>query len=169
MFTDTKHKRDSGGQADSAFSDNDSSDDSDSKLFIKQEDRNKKLHYDSSDDSNSDEQEDSDIESDVDDKNDSQTQIKSEESSESEESDSSEEEKKTSDTSAVNWKTNLAQKAADAFIERQASTANLWKLVYGKLNFVIELSHSLLYSLYLFSKLIKMVAFLLFFVYQLYQ
>lgn len=34
--------------------------------------------------------------------------------------------------SAVQWKTNLALKAADAFLERQATTQNLWKLVYGK-------------------------------------
>lgn len=36
------------------------------------------------------------------------------------------------DTSAFNWKSNLAQKAADAFVERQNTTANLWKLVYGE-------------------------------------
>jgi len=34
--------------------------------------------------------------------------------------------------SAVRWKANLALKAADAFLERQATTHNLWKLVYGK-------------------------------------
>jgi hypothetical protein len=34
--------------------------------------------------------------------------------------------------SAVHWKTNLALKAADAFLERQTTTQNLWKLVYGK-------------------------------------
>lgn len=34
--------------------------------------------------------------------------------------------------SAVQWKTNLALKAADAFLERQSTTQNLWKLVYGK-------------------------------------
>lgn len=32
----------------------------------------------------------------------------------------------------INWKTNLAQKAAYAYYERQNSVANLWKLVYGK-------------------------------------
>lgn len=36
--------------------------------------------------------------------------------------------------SAVQWKTNLALKAADAFLERQSTTQNLWKLVYGKYN-----------------------------------
>jgi len=36
--------------------------------------------------------------------------------------------------SAVRWKANLAQKAADAFLERQSTTHNLWKLVYGKCN-----------------------------------
>ncbi|KAK3932873.1 Ribosome biogenesis protein BMS1-like protein [Frankliniella fusca] len=35
---------------------------------------------------------------------------------------------------SIRWKSNLQQKAADAFIERQASTQNLWKLVYGKIN-----------------------------------
>ena len=34
--------------------------------------------------------------------------------------------------SAVRWKANLALKAADAFLERQSTTHNLWKLVYGK-------------------------------------
>jgi hypothetical protein len=36
--------------------------------------------------------------------------------------------------SAVRWKANLALKAADAFLERQSTTHNLWKLVYGKCN-----------------------------------
>ncbi|PNF19889.1 hypothetical protein B7P43_G12284 [Cryptotermes secundus] len=36
--------------------------------------------------------------------------------------------------SAVQWKTNLALKAADAFLERQSTTQNLWKLVYGNYN-----------------------------------
>lgn len=36
--------------------------------------------------------------------------------------------------SAVKWKENLAQKAADAFIDRQNSTQNLYKLVYGKID-----------------------------------
>nr|CAD7429655.1 unnamed protein product [Timema monikensis] len=40
-------------------------------------------------------------------------------------------EEEDADKSAAHWKTNLAQKAADAFVERQASTQNLWKLVYG--------------------------------------
>lgn len=35
---------------------------------------------------------------------------------------------------SIRWKSNLQQKAADAFIDRQASTQNLWKLVYGKIN-----------------------------------
>ncbi len=35
------------------------------------------------------------------------------------------------ETSALKWKENLSQKAADAFIARQNTTANLWKLVYG--------------------------------------
>jgi hypothetical protein len=34
--------------------------------------------------------------------------------------------------SGIQWKTNLALKAADAFLERQSTTHNLWKLVYGK-------------------------------------
>lgn len=33
----------------------------------------------------------------------------------------------------LNWKTNLAQKATNAYYDRQNSVANLWKLVYGKL------------------------------------
>jgi len=37
--------------------------------------------------------------------------------------------------STLNWKKNLAQKAANAYYERQNSVANLWKLVYGKLYF----------------------------------
>jgi hypothetical protein len=36
------------------------------------------------------------------------------------------------EASAVQWKANLALKAADAFLERQSTTLNLWKLVYGK-------------------------------------
>lgn len=32
----------------------------------------------------------------------------------------------------LNWKSNLAEKAAKAFIERQSDNSNLWKLVYGK-------------------------------------
>lgn len=35
------------------------------------------------------------------------------------------------DSTALNWKANLAQKAADSFVSRQNTTANLWKLVYG--------------------------------------
>nr|CAD7574514.1 unnamed protein product [Timema californicum] len=52
-------------------------------------------------------------------------------SSFSNENSEEEEEEEDADKSAAHWKTNLAQKAADAFIERQASTQNLWKLVYG--------------------------------------
>ncbi|KAG8327223.1 Glycoside hydrolase 2 (Mannanase, beta-galactosidase) [Homalodisca vitripennis] len=48
-----------------------------------------------------------------------------------EESSSVSSEDDENESSAVNWKANLAQKAADAFVERQNSTANLWKLVYG--------------------------------------
>lgn len=36
------------------------------------------------------------------------------------------------DDNGIKWKTNLSQKAANAFIARQNTTANLWKLVYGK-------------------------------------
>uniref|UniRef100_A0A1B6G6J2 Bms1-type G domain-containing protein n=1 Tax=Cuerna arida TaxID=1464854 RepID=A0A1B6G6J2_9HEMI len=49
-----------------------------------------------------------------------------------EESSSVSSEDDENESSAVNWKANLAQKAADAFVERQNSTANLWKLVYGQ-------------------------------------
>nr|CAD7607072.1 unnamed protein product [Timema genevievae] len=48
-----------------------------------------------------------------------------------ENSEEEEEDDDDADKSAAHWKTNLAQKAADAFVERQASTQNLWKLVYG--------------------------------------
>lgn len=45
--------------------------------------------------------------------------------------------------SAVRWKANLAQKAADAFLERQSTTHNLWKLVYGKHNgYIVYLPHT---------------------------
>lgn len=43
---------------------------------------------------------------------------------------------KTSEHTALNWKTNLAQKAAHAYYERQNSVANLWKLVYGSYYFI---------------------------------
>lgn len=48
--------------------------------------------------------------------------------------DSSEEssEDETAEDSAIKWKDNLANKAAQAFHERQASTPNLRKLVYGE-------------------------------------
>ncbi|XP_063232046.1 ribosome biogenesis protein BMS1 homolog [Bacillus rossius redtenbacheri] len=36
--------------------------------------------------------------------------------------------------SSLRWKDDLARKAADAFVERQANTQNLWKLVYGELS-----------------------------------
>ncbi|CAG2064712.1 unnamed protein product [Timema podura] len=52
-------------------------------------------------------------------------------SSLSDENSEEEEDDDDADKSAAHWKTNLAQKAADAFVERQASTQNLWKLVYG--------------------------------------
>lgn len=38
---------------------------------------------------------------------------------------------------SIRWKSNLQQKAADAFIERQASTQNLWKMVYGMMIFTL--------------------------------
>ncbi|XP_049767714.1 ribosome biogenesis protein BMS1 homolog [Schistocerca cancellata] len=40
----------------------------------------------------------------------------------------------TAELSAARWKENLAQKAADAFLDRQANTRSLWKLVYGNYN-----------------------------------
>jgi ribosome biogenesis protein BMS1 len=46
-------------------------------------------------------------------------------------SDESEDET-TADHSAIKWKDNLANKAAQAFQERQANTSNLRKLVYGQ-------------------------------------
>jgi hypothetical protein len=47
-------------------------------------------------------------------------------------SDTSDSDDEGPDESAVRWKATLAQKAADAFLERQSTTHNLWKLVYGK-------------------------------------
>lgn len=35
------------------------------------------------------------------------------------------------DPTVLKWKENLAQKAADSFISRQSTIADLWKLVYG--------------------------------------
>lgn len=41
--------------------------------------------------------------------------------------------KETDKDTTINWKNNLAQKATNAYYDRQNSVANLWKLVYGKL------------------------------------
>lgn len=41
------------------------------------------------------------------------------------------------DTS-VNWRDNLAQKARNAYLERQSNTQNLMKIVYGAINAVCE-------------------------------
>lgn len=38
----------------------------------------------------------------------------------------------TTEDTTLNWKKNLAQKATNAYYDRQNSVANLWKLVYGK-------------------------------------
>lgn len=94
-----------------------------------------------SEDGSSDSSEDSlQAEDSDEDSEESGAEMKNEEESMDEEDmsikeESSEEEEDT----AVNWKTNLAQKAADAFLDRQNSTANLWKLVYGKYIIVITL------------------------------
>lgn len=47
--------------------------------------------------------------------------------------DSTNEIQEINEDTTLNWKKNLAQKAANAYYERQNSVANLWKLVYGKL------------------------------------
>ncbi|XP_066990971.2 ribosome biogenesis protein BMS1 homolog [Anabrus simplex] len=47
---------------------------------------------------------------------------------------SSSDERNETDSSNVRWKANLAQKAADAFLDRQANSQSLWKLVYGLTN-----------------------------------
>uniref|UniRef100_A0A1B6KVB2 Bms1-type G domain-containing protein n=1 Tax=Graphocephala atropunctata TaxID=36148 RepID=A0A1B6KVB2_9HEMI len=72
----------------------------------------------------SEEEEEEDPKSDLDELDQDEVMSINEESSTSEDD--------GNESSAVNWKANLAQKAADAFVERQNSTANLWKLVYGQ-------------------------------------
>lgn len=42
----------------------------------------------------------------------------------------------TNEDTTLNWKKNLAQKAANSYYERQNSVANLWKLVYGNFVFI---------------------------------
>ncbi|KAK6645270.1 hypothetical protein RUM43_001546 [Polyplax serrata] len=42
------------------------------------------------------------------------------------------------ETSAIRWKENLAQKAAQAFLERQNNSQNLYKLVYGKVKRMLD-------------------------------
>lgn len=37
---------------------------------------------------------------------------------------------------SVNWRDNLAQKARNAYLERQSNTQNLMKIVYGTRNAV---------------------------------
>lgn len=37
---------------------------------------------------------------------------------------------------SVNWRDNLAQKARNAYLERQSNTQNLMKIVYGAINAV---------------------------------
>lgn len=39
---------------------------------------------------------------------------------------------------SVNWRENLAQKARNAYLERQSNTQNLMKIVYGAINAVSE-------------------------------
>jgi len=40
--------------------------------------------------------------------------------------------KEINEDTTLNWKTNLAHKATNAYYERQNSVTNLWKLVYGE-------------------------------------
>lgn len=47
-------------------------------------------------------------------------------------SDNSDDDENDTDNMGIRWKENLARKAEDAFLERQSSTKNLMKLVYGK-------------------------------------
>jgi len=54
---------------------------------------------------------------------------------EASEHDPSEDDEDVAMQDSVRWKSNLAQKAADAFLERQSSSQSLWKLVYGKFLF----------------------------------
>lgn len=105
-----ERKDSSSGLTDSAFSEDESSDSS-----------GDSLQAEDSDTEGSEEEE-------------SGAEMRNEEESIEEEEMSMKEEssEEEGDDTAVNWKTNLAQKAADAFLDRQNSTANLWKLVYGK-------------------------------------
>lgn len=47
--------------------------------------------------------------------------------------------KETDIDTTINWKKNLAQKATNAYYDRQNSVANLWKLVYGKFILLIKI------------------------------
>lgn len=99
---------------------------------------------------NNQEQDDSEgsmeYDEDSDDEEDSENEdLKDSESDENEEDNVSDQDTKTSlvgkestigfqeikQDTAINWKKNLSQKAANAYYERQNSVANLWKLVYG--------------------------------------
>lgn len=99
------------GQTDSAFSDDGSSDSSNG---ISQPESSEEEDY-------------------IEETNDKLDELESDENgSMSENEESSGDEGVDEDTTGTNWKSNLAQKAADAFVERQNSSANLWKLVYSK-------------------------------------
>lgn len=85
-----------------------------------------------SEDSSSESECDTDLDPDKEMKNESDAEIGSLDDSMDDEGVGAEDDSSTeNETTDVNWKTNLAQKAADAFLERQKSTASLWKLVYG--------------------------------------
>ncbi|RZF35566.1 hypothetical protein LSTR_LSTR005094 [Laodelphax striatellus] len=79
-----------------------------------------------------DEEDDEGIEKDNSDSDLSDVEVKKVDSADD---DDSSEDDLMEDKTGLNWKSNLAQKAANAFLERQADSASLWKLVYGETKF----------------------------------
>lgn len=64
-----------------------------------------------------------------------ESEIKSNEFDENEDSDDTDFQTGV-ENSNVNWRDNLAQKARNAYLERQSNTTNLMKIVYGAINAV---------------------------------
>lgn len=98
----------------------------------------RKKKDDSSDDGEDSDEEDYEMVDVKKEKNNAYRSFKSDEDSEDQEDDNNDadddgedDEDDDYDASAVKWKDNLAQKAEDAFVQRQNSTHNLYKLVYG--------------------------------------
>lgn len=93
---------------------------------------------DSSDDDNDDDNDDKNSESDDEDASDNESELSDSDNEhpavEVDVSTKKHDQKADEMDDSIRWKSNLQQKAADAFIERQANTQNLWKMVYGKIN-----------------------------------